>query len=123
MRASEFINEAKRGKMSKRQSQSTRGVNIFVDKPRSDRINELNRVMMAAACSDGINPIDMSGESWIGTYDGAFPYTEVEQKMLKAAYKAVGSEFHDLNNGNMKSMELTTTNKSSPVQAFKGFGK
>lgn len=124
MRATEFINEAsKQGKVSKRQSQSTRGLNVFVDNPRTDRINELNRVMMAAACSDGETPIDMDSESWISTFNGAFPYTEVEQKMLKAAYKAVGSEYHDLNKGNMKSMELDGTNKSSPIQSFKGFGK
>ena len=41
--------------------------------------------------------------------------------MLKSAYKAVGSEWEDLNSGDMKSVELPSINKESPVEGFKGY--
>jgi hypothetical protein len=43
--------------------------------------------------------------------------------MLKQAYKAAGADYQDLNKGDLKSEELDSTNKSSPMMAFKGFGK
>ena len=122
MRASEFISEAKIGKISKRQQQSTRGLNIFSKKLDTyDRFYDLNRLMMAVACSDGINPIEMNAESWIGKHNSTHPYTKEEQDMLKLAYKAAGLEYKDLNNGNLNSEELASTNIDSPVVAFKGY--
>ncbi len=53
MRANEFVSESKKGKISTRQQQSTRGLNIFADN-QFDRQYDLNRVMMAVACSDGV---------------------------------------------------------------------
>jgi hypothetical protein len=41
--------------------------------------------------------------------------------MLKSAYKAVGSEWEDLNAGDMESSELPSINKESPVEGFKGY--
>jgi hypothetical protein len=49
------------------------------------------------------------------------PYTDVEQDMLEKAFRAVGSEYEDLNHGDLKSKELESTNKRSPVQGFKGY--
>jgi hypothetical protein len=49
------------------------------------------------------------------------PYTEVEQRMLEKAFQAVGVDYKDLNNGDLKSKELTSTNIQSPVQGFKGY--
>ena len=89
MRATEFISESKKGKISTRQQQATRGLNIFSD-TQYDRTYDLNRVMMAVACSDGVNPIDMNSESWVGKNNTAHPYTEIEQDMLNLAYKAAG---------------------------------
>ena len=40
-------------------------------------------------------------------------------QMFEKAAKAVGANYTDLNNGNMNSMELETTNKVSPVAAPK----
>lgn len=122
MRAREFVAEAKVGPLSKVNQDSTVGLNKFRDKEFSDRIYELNRVMMAAACNDGddfVEPVD--GESWAGRHDIAAPYTELEQRMLEKAYKVVGSKHWDLNKGNMRSEELPDTNKTSPVQGFKGY--
>ena len=122
MRATEFVLEARRGKISKRQQQSTRGLNIFSKKIDSyDRIYDLNRLMMAVASSDGVNPIEMDSESWVGKHNTAHPYTKEEQDMLKLAYKAAGLEYKDLNNGDMESEELESTHTASPVIAFKGY--
>ena len=124
MRATEFITEDNEpGKMSKRQRYATRGAHKFQDVDGRDRVYELNRVMMALAQANGESGenIDLDSESWVGTSNMAFPYTEVEANMLKAAYKAVGSEWEDLNSGDMKSSELPSINKESPIEGFKGY--
>jgi hypothetical protein len=121
VRAREFVAEAHSGHIGKRRQAATRGLNKFRDSEFQDRIYELNRVMMAAACSDGTTPIDMDGESWAGRYNTAHPYTEVEQRMLKQAYKACGSEWEDINHGDMDSEELKSTNNVSPVKGFQGY--
>lgn len=124
MRANEFISEAKVGKISKHQQQATRGLNIFSKKIDSyDRIYDLNRVMMAVACSDGVNPIEMNAESWIGKHNTAHPYTKEEQNMLRLAYEAADLEYIDLNQGDMDSEELSSTNTQSIVKPFKGYKK
>jgi hypothetical protein len=63
----------------------------------------------------------MDEKSWIGKQRGAFPYTEIEHEMLKQAFKAAGAEYTDLNAGDMDSEEVPSTNKQSPVKAFKGY--
>ena len=124
MRASEFVVEGqKAGRLSKTKSFATVGLHKFVDHDRADRVYELNRVMMAAACTDGVNPPDIDAESWAGRHDIAAPYTSVEADMLKLAYKAVGTEFHDLNSGDLRSQEIPSTSTVSPVKAFKGYAR
>jgi hypothetical protein len=125
MRAKEFIREARvRGKITKRQDVASVGMDLFRDPDGYDRTYELNRMMMAAACADGSsNPIDIDSESWVGKDNLAQPYTKLEQDMMKQAAKAIGTKLRDLNKGDLRSQELPSTNKSSPVQAFKGWGK
>ena len=123
MRATEFVSEGKKGKITQRQSIATRGVNTFIDPSHTDRFYELNRIMMAAACTDGDIMPDLNGESWSGRENTAHPYTDVEQKMLKKAYKAVGSNVRDLNHGDLRSQELPDTNTQSTVKPFKGYKK
>jgi len=121
VRATEFVAEAL-GKIGHRRQQSTRGLNIFSKKIDSyDRLYDLNRLMMAVASSDGVNPIEMDAESWVGKHNTAHPYTQEEQAMLKLAYKAAGLEYKDLNNGDMDSEEVESTNTTSPVQSFQGY--
>ena len=120
MRATEFVVENRKGKISKRQQQPTRGLNIFADN-QFDRQYDLNRVMMAVACSDGVNPINMNPESWVGKNNTAHPYTEIEQDMLKLAYKAAGITYKDLNKGDLDSEELSSTHTQSTVKPFKGY--
>lgn len=120
MRASDFLNENRKGKISQRQQQPTRGLNIFADN-QFDRQYDLNRVMMAVACSDGVNPINMNPESWFGKNNTAHPYTKEEQDMLKLAYKAAGITYKDLNKGDLESKELENTNTQSTIKPFKGY--
>jgi hypothetical protein len=124
MRAQEFVSEARVGKISKHQQQSTRGLNIFSKKIDSyDRLYDLNRLMMAVASSDGVNPIEIDSESWVGKHNTTHPYTREEQDMLKLAYKAAGLEYRDLNNGDMDSEEVESTNTQSPLRGFKGYAR
>jgi hypothetical protein len=120
MRAHEFITESGKGKVSSRQQQSTVGLNVFAIS-QYDRIYDLNRVMMAVASTDGKTIPDLSSESWVGKNNTAHPYTEVEQDMLKIAYKAAGIPFKDLNKGDLDSEELDSTQDQSPIKPFKGY--
>jgi hypothetical protein len=120
MRASEFVAEGQKvGPLSKTKSFATVGLHKFSNV--ADRNYVLNRVMMAVASTDGVTPPDIDGESWAGRHDIAAPYTPVEADMLKLAYKAVGTDFHDLNKGDLRSQEIPSTSTTSPVQAFKGY--
>ena len=116
MRAKEFVSEAKSKKITKRQSQSTRGMNILNDKG-SNWASDYGgyRAMMAAAGTDGKSMPDMSKESYIGKKKTAYPYTKEEQDILKIAYKVSGQSYEDPNHGDMRSLELDDTNKSSPI--------
>jgi hypothetical protein len=97
------------------------GLNKFKDDKFADRVYELNRVMMAVAATDGSFVPDIDQESWAGRYNIATPYTEQEQEMLEKAFKAIGSDYEDLNHGDYQSREVESTNKTSPVQGFKGY--
>ena len=121
MRASEFLTERKIAHPTKRQSFATRGLHKFRDPGGYDRTYELNRIMMATACADGINPLELDAETWSGRYNTAHPYTDIEAKMLKQAYDAVGSDMQDLNHGDNESQELPDTNTQSTVKPFKGY--
>ena len=121
MRAIEFVSEAKIGKIGNRKQMSTIGLHKFRDEDCADRTYELNRIMMAAAATDGTFVPDIDGESWSGRYNVAAPYTQEEQNMLMMAYKAAGSDFHDLNKGDLKSKELEGVNTQSTVKPFKGY--
>lgn len=116
-----ILNEDKPGQkvgdVSQRYQQSSMGLIKFRDKQFADRVYELNRVMMAVASSDGVNPLSLKidAESWAGRNDIAAPYTKEEQAMLKQAFQAVGSHHEDLNDGDVRSLELKSTHKQSPV--------
>ena len=121
MRASEFIVEDRVGKVGHRRQQATVGLNKFRDSTYGDRVYELNRVMMAVAATDGTFVPDIDQESWAGRNNIAVPYTEQEQEKLEKAFKAIGSKFEDLNQGDYYSQEVDSVNKSSPIKGFKGY--
>lgn len=117
MKIKEIVAENKVGNVPKRFQNATVGLDKFRDEQFADRVYELNRVMMAVAASDGVNPLSpqIDSESWAGRNNIAIPYTEIEQKMLRQAFGAVGSHYKDLNNGDLKSQELKSVNKASPI--------
>lgn len=115
MRAREFVVEIRKGKITKRQSQSTRGLNIYKDGTTWSSDYNGYRLGLAVASTDGKSDPDIDAESFIGKKKTTHPYTEVEQEMLKKAYKAVGATYEDPNHGDMRSQELENTNTISPV--------
>ena len=119
MKVYEVITEMRTPKPTKRQAQSSRGLNAYKDGERADSTYTSYRLGMAVAGANGKDPIDMDGKSWAGKTKTTHPYTEEEQEMLKQAYKAVGAKYKDLNHGDMRSLELDSTNKVSPVAARK----
>lgn len=122
MRAREFLAEKQQGKVQRAYQDATVGLHKFRDPGGYDRTYELNRVMMAAACADGSDaPINIDQASWIGKYNTAQPYTKEEQKMLKQAFKAIGSDVKDLNHGDLDSKEHPAVNYTSPIVGFKGY--
>lgn len=112
--AKHLTTEAVQGKLSKRQQQSTAGMNTYHDAERANSDYVAYRLGMAVASTDGkdIAP-NMDRKSWIGKEKSTHPYTREEQEMLKKAYKAVGASYKDLNKGDMRSLELDSVNKVS----------
>lgn len=122
MRANEFITESKAGKLSKRVQQASRGIDVYGDGERMSADYTAFKLGQAVAMADGSgSPLDIDAKSWYGKQKTAQPYSKVEQEMLKQAFKAVGAKYKDLNNGDMRSLELDSTNSKSPVIGFKGF--
>jgi hypothetical protein len=115
MRAKEFIDESKKGTLSSRQQQSTRGMHKFQDGDRWNGDYTLYRLGLAVAGTDGEIVPDMDSESWVGKSKLAAPYSKAEEDMLKIAYKVVGANYQDLNHGDLNSQELKSTNTTSPV--------
>lgn len=123
MRAKEFIKEAKQGKIAKRQQSPSRGIHKFSDAEHWNGDYKMYRMGLALACTDGDSDPDIDYETFVGRWKMAYPYSEVEAKMLKKAYKATKTEYIDVNKGDMRSIENDGTNKSSPISGFKGFKK
>ena len=116
MRINELITEMKKGKITKRQQQATRGLNTYKDGERADSTYTSYRLGMAVAGANGKDPIKhMDGKSWAGKTKTTHPYSKKEQEMLKQAYKVVGAKYKDLNKGDMESQELDSTYTVSPV--------
>lgn len=122
MRAREFISE-QQAHITKRQQSATKGLHIYGDSERWNGDYVMNRIMMAAACTDGKIKPPVDQNSWVGKYKTSHPYTKEENDMLKIAYEAAGADYIDVNNGDLDSEEVPDTNKTSPVTGFKGYSK
>ena len=120
MRAREFVTEQK-GEITKRQQFGTVGLHLFGDGARQNSTYTLNRLMMAAAATDGTFDPELDEESWIGKARSAHPYTQEEVEILKRAYRAVGATYKDLNRGDLESEEPPGGNDRSPIQGFNGY--
>jgi hypothetical protein len=125
MRANEFIAEDRKGDIPGGHDNAMPGAHVMRDNGGYDRINHMNRMMMAAAMHDGKSkkPIardQIDPASWIEKYNSAHPYTKEEDNMIHGAMKTIGSEnIHTVSDH--RSLETPDTHKVSPVSAFKGY--
>jgi hypothetical protein len=116
MRINELITEMKRGKITKRQQQATRGLNTYGDVEHVNGDYVSFKLGQAMAMADGSGkPLDIDAKSWHGKQKTTQPYTEIEQAMFDQAAKAVGASSKNINKGDMKSRELDSTYTVSPV--------
>jgi hypothetical protein len=116
MRASEFVIEARAGKISKRAQEPSRGINTYGDKEHVSGDYVGFKLGQAMAMADGSGKtVDIDPKSWYGKKKTVHPYSDLEQKMFKQGAKAVGASTDDINKGDMKSKELKNTNTTSPV--------
>lgn len=122
MRAKEFVIEGgKKGKPHHHHVNAQPGGYKFRDAG-TDRLYHLNQIMKAAACADGSNkPIHMDDESFAGKNNMAYPYSELEHKMMKQAFKTVRENDAEEFIKNHHSMESEDTHKVSPVIGFRGY--
>lgn len=125
MRAQEFVTEDRKGTLHPDHESVMRSTHRVRDIGGYDRIDHMNRMMMAAAMHDGktkkaIPRDQMDPASWVEKYNTAHPYTKEEDNMIHGAMKTIGSEHHKLISDH-RSMEPEGTHKISPVQGFKGY--
>ena len=111
-----IIVEAKKGTLRPDLKSTLNRSNKFATA--NDRFYDLNRVMMAAASTNGINVPELDSESWIGRSNLAMPFTKQEDAMIKKACKAIGTNITNLIT--TASHEPNDTDKKSPVIGYKG---
>jgi hypothetical protein len=115
MKVTEIISESKQAKITKRQSQSSRGISTYSDAEKSNTDYVAYKLGQAMASTDGKTDPEIDAKSWYGKKKTVHPYTEVENEMFKRAAKAVGAKYDDVNHGDMRSLELDSVQKISPV--------
>ena len=114
MKINEVIAEARTGKHPGHAEPANTGEWQFRDVGGWNPTYNLNRVMMASAMADGSNKkLDIDPASWVSVFNVTRPYTEEEHKMVKQAFKAIGSEVHHTGKDH-KSKETNDTHKVSP---------
>jgi hypothetical protein len=119
MKVYDVISEAASAKITKRQSQSSRGISTYSDAEKANSDYVAFKLGQAMAATDGKTVPEIDAKSWFGKKKTVHPYTEVENEMFKMAARAVGAKYDDVNHGDMQSRELDSTNKVSPVAKIK----
>ena len=119
MKVYDVISEAASAKITKRQSQSSRGISTYSDAEKANSDYVAFKLGQAMAATDGKTAPEIDAKSWFGKKKTVHPYTEIENEMFKLAAKAVGANYDDVNHGDMQSRELDSTNKVSPVAKIK----
>ena len=119
MKVYDVISEAASAKITKRQSQSSRGISTYSDAEKANSDYVAFKLGQAMAGTDGKTVPEIDAKSWHGKKKTVHPYTEVENEMFKKAAKAVGADYDDVNHGDMQSKEMDSTNTTSPVAKIK----
>ena len=117
MKINELLHESKPiGKPHKGLVASQKGVSKSRDKGGYDCVYHMNRLLMAAAMSDGQSsaPVDMDSASWIEKYNTMHPYTKEEEVMFQSAMNTVPTDHVQVTPWT-KSVEVDTVGKTSPV--------
>lgn len=122
MRAHEFLNEGKSGKINKDHAQANMGMFRARDVGGYDRVYHMNRLWMAMAMADGKSQdaVEMDAASFAEKYNTIHPFTEEEYNMFVSATKTVPTEQQTIVPYS-KSKEPEDTNKKSISVGFKGF--
>lgn len=114
MKIAEILAEAKIPNIDPHYARGMGRVDLFTDPDYWDRTHHLDRVMRAAAMSDGrgkkVN-VDVNG--WAGKYNTAHPYTPEEERIMDDVYKSLGTSVAP-NANNSKRSEQDDVNKVSP---------
>ncbi len=121
MRAREFITEADVGKIPREFEWASTGIHKFRDQGGFDRTNHLYKVMQVAGCHDGRTKEavkDFDRESWVGKYNTAHPYTEMEHNMVIGALKTIGADSGHIVSDH-RSFEIPEVNRQSIVPTAK----
>lgn len=112
----QMILEVRSGEVPKGYKEASTGLHTFGDGEKTSADYTHYRLGLALAGADGKSAVvDMDPKTFYGKRHTSHPYTKEEEAMLKQAYKTVGASYDDLNSGNLNSMELKDTNKSSIV--------
>lgn len=124
MRASEFINEGKKGSVPKRHNAAQPGAYKFMDNG-TDRTYHLNQIMKAAAMADGSSTkaLKMDDESFVGKHNVAYPYSDLEHNMMQQAFNTVSPTHAKQMIKGRDSKELDFVNKNSPIKPRKDYRK
>jgi hypothetical protein len=115
MKVHDIISESAQAKITKHDSQSSRGISTYSDAEKANSDYVAFKLGQAMAATDGKTVPEIDAKSWYGKKKTVHPYTEVENEMFKKAAKAVGAKYDDVNHGDMKSKEMDSTNTTSPV--------
>jgi len=89
MKVYDIITEVAQPKPTKRQSQSSKGMNIYGDKERADSTYVAFKLGQAMASTDGKTKPEIDAKSWYGKKKTVHPYTKEEQEMFVQAAKAL----------------------------------
>lgn len=124
MRASEFVNEGKKGSVPKRHNKAQPGGYKFADDG-TDRTYNLNQVMKAVAMSDGSSTkaLKMDDESFAGKNNMAYPYSPIEHTMMQQAFNTVSPTHAKSIINKNTSGELDLVHKVSPMNARRDYRK
>jgi len=116
MKIKDIINEVRAGRVPDDYKEASTGLHTFGDGEKTSADYTHYRLGLALAGADGKSAVvDMDPKTFYGKKHTAHPYTKEEEAMLKQAYRTVGASYDDLNSGNLNSMEVKDTNKSSVV--------
>ena len=119
MKISEIIIEGTKGSLRPEHKAALHTTTTFNDNNGAGFDYNFNRVGLALAMADGSGKkLDIDDRTWYHSDNVAVPYTELENRMLKQAFKSINSTVNSVVRDH-KSKEQDDTHKISPVPVRK----